>query len=77
MLFSVDPVARITTLVVNEQARGKGVGRLLVQAGAGLARQAGCKVLELTTARHRTDAQAFYKSIGFPASSLRLHRDLS
>ncbi|WP_285540668.1 GNAT family N-acetyltransferase [Brucella sp. NBRC 12950] len=77
MLFSPAPVARVTTLVVNEQARGKGIGRKLVEAGATLAKNAGCEVLELTTALHRTDAQAFYKTIGFTASSLRLHCDLT
>ena len=77
LLFSPAPVARITTLVVHEQARGKGIGRILVEAGAQQAKDAGCEVLELTTALHRTDAQTFYKPLGFTASSLRLHRDLT
>jgi ribosomal protein S18 acetylase RimI-like enzyme len=77
MLFADAPVARITTLVVDSAARGLGVGRLLVEAGAKRARAAGCDTLELTTALNRTNAQAFYKAIGFVASSLRLHRPLS
>jgi GNAT superfamily N-acetyltransferase len=76
MLHAPAPVARITVLVVRDGARGKGVGRILVDAGATLAKRAGCRVLELTTAVHRTDAHAFYKAIGFSASSLRLHRSL-
>ena len=68
MLHHSQPVARITALV------GEGMGRRLVDAGAALARQAGCDVLELTTALHRTDAQAFYKALGFVASSLCLRR---
>ncbi len=70
MLHHSRPVARITALVVCDGARGKGIGRILVDAGAALARQAGCDLLELTTALHRTDAQAFYKALGFTASSL-------
>ena len=70
------PVARITALVVRDDVRGKGIGRILVDAGAALARQAGCDMLELTTALHRTDAQAFYKTLGFTASSLQLRRAL-
>ena len=76
MLHHSKPVARITALVVREDARGKGVGRFLVDAGAALARQAGCGLLELTTALHRTDAQAFCKALGFAASSLCLCRAL-
>lgn len=77
MLFSPPSIARITTLVICEQARGKSIGRILVEAGTRLAKEAGCEVMELTTALHRTNAQAFYKTIGFTASSLRLHRDLT
>ncbi len=77
MLHTGAPVARITTLVVRDAARGRGVGRILVEAGADLARGAGCETLELTTALRRTDAQAFYQAIGFTASSIRLHRSLA
>lgn len=74
MLHAPKPVARITTLVVHDGARGQGIGRRLVDAAAGLARRAGCGKLELTTALYRTDAHAFYKTLGFEADSLRLHR---
>ncbi len=74
MLHHREPVARITALVVRDDVRGKGVGRILVDAGANLARQAGCGLMELTTAIHRTEAQAFYKALGLTASSLRFYR---
>ena len=70
----VEVYGAITALIVREDARGKGAGRALVEAGAELAKQAGCGLVELTTALHRTEAQAFYKTLGFEASSLRLHR---
>jgi len=76
MLHNPAPTARITTLIVADEARGRGAGRALVEAAAALVRQAGCTILELTTALHREDARAFYESIGFTASSMRLHRDL-
>lgn len=76
MLHAPKPVARITTLVVHEGGRGRGIGRQLVEAASMFARQAGCGVLELTTAMHRVDAQAFYRNIGFEASSFRLRREL-
>ncbi len=74
MLHQRELVARITALVVRDDARGKGIGRILVDAGANLARQAGCGAMELTTATHRTEAQAFYKALGFTTSSLRFGR---
>jgi ribosomal protein S18 acetylase RimI-like enzyme len=74
MLHLAAPLARITALVVREGTRGKGIGRRLVDAGAALATNAGCGQLELTTAVHRTDAQAFYRAIGFTESSVRLVR---
>ncbi|MEQ9334215.1 GNAT family N-acetyltransferase [Thalassobaculum sp.] len=76
MLHQPAPTARIATLVVADDARGRGVGRTLVEAGAEAARRAGCAILELTTALHRADAVAFYEAIGFTASSTRLHRAL-
>jgi N-acetylglutamate synthase-like GNAT family acetyltransferase len=76
MLHPAAPLARITALVVRDNARGTGVGRRLFDAGATLATNAGCGQLELTTALRRTDAQAFYRAIGFTESSIRLVRAL-
>jgi ribosomal protein S18 acetylase RimI-like enzyme len=76
MLHLAAKLARITALVVRADTRGIGVGRRLVDAGAALARNAGCSQLELTTAVRRADAQAFYRAIGFTESSVRLVRAL-
>ena len=77
MLHHSKPVARITALVVSDDARGKGIGRILVNAGAALARKAGSDLLELTTALQGIDAQVFYKALGFTASSLCFRRALN
>lgn len=76
MLQHAAPTGRITTLVVASSARGRGVGRILVEAGARIAAQAGCKTLKLTTALHRTKAHEFYEAMGFKSSSLRFSRSL-
>lgn len=76
MLHLPDPVARITALVVSESARGRGVGRRLVEDGAALARAARCASLELTTGLQRADAHAFYEAIGFEAAALKFRRTL-
>ncbi|WP_428391820.1 GNAT family N-acetyltransferase [Lichenicoccus sp.] len=74
ILHAREPVARVTALVVRDEERGAGLGRLLVDAGDDLARQAGCSVLELTTAVARTEAHTFYRKLGFTNSSLRFSR---
>jgi aminoglycoside 6'-N-acetyltransferase I len=76
MLQQERPVARITTLVVDDRARRRGIGRQLIKAGAQAARVAGCDVLELTSAMHRAEAHEFYRSIGFADSALRFSRTL-
>ena len=53
MLHLREMLARITALVVREDARGRGVGRRLVDTAAALARSAGCDQIELTTALRR------------------------
>ena len=74
MLQAMEPVARVTALVVQDQGRGAGIGRLLIDAGDELAQRAGCGILELTTAVARIDAHAFYRKLGFTNSSLSFKR---
>ncbi|MBO1074779.1 GNAT family N-acetyltransferase [Roseomonas marmotae] len=70
------PVARITALVVDEQERGRGIGRMLLKAGAQAARQAGCDVLELTAGTQRQEAHGFYRAQGFSDTATRFVRNL-
>jgi aminoglycoside 6'-N-acetyltransferase I len=70
------PAARIMTLVVDETARGKGVGKILVDHAAAVAAEMGCGTLELTSGLQRKEAHAFYHAIGFETASLRLARTL-
>jgi len=44
---------RIVALVVSEQARGKGIGSLLVKQAEAFARSHGCQQMEVTSAHHR------------------------
>lgn len=76
MRFAEAPIARITTLAVDESARGLGAGRRLAGAIAALARRAGRATLEVTTATHRADARACYESVGCTVSSRRRYRPL-
>ena len=70
------PVVRITALVVKQQARRRGVGRLLTDHAVHWARQSGCEFIELTSALDRAEAHAFYRGLGFEANSLRFRKAL-
>jgi GNAT superfamily N-acetyltransferase len=71
--------ARIIGLVVDQRARRGGVGAALMAAAETLARDWGCDRLELTSARRREAAMAFYAALGFEdlcATSARFVRAL-
>lgn len=59
------PEARLLDLVVAAGRRSAGVGRTLVEAAIDLARREGCHVLRLECGHQRTDAQRFYRRLGF------------
>ena len=70
------PAARLTALVVREDARGRGVARALVAAVEAAAREAGCVELHVTTANHRADAHAAYRALGFEDTGRRFAKRL-
>ena len=70
------PAARLTALVVRDDARGRGVARALVEAVEAAAREAGCDHLHVTTANHRADAHAAYRALGFEDTGVRFAKRL-
>lgn len=70
-------VAWLTTLVVDEAARGTGIGRALVDAVEDRARAAGCERLSVTTHENRPDAHVFYARIGFEYTGRRFGKTLT
>jgi len=64
-LQSDQPTAQITTLLVAPDERRRGIGRLLVKAGAQAARLAGCGALELLAAPEQQGLLAFCAASGF------------
>ncbi len=69
-------VALLEDMVVSEQARGAGIGTLLLEAAIAHARAEGCKRITLLTDASNETAQRWYAHHGFSASSMvpmRLH----
>ena len=69
-------VAWLTTLVVAQDARHRGVGRALVAAAEEWARTHKCQRLSVTTALHRDDAHAFYDQLGYQHNGRRYTKAL-
>ena len=66
--------AWIEDVVVDEQARGHGVGELLNRAALDRARALGAKTVELTSRPSREAANRLYQRIGFVARDTNVYR---
>lgn len=60
--------AQIEAVRVASSARGAGTGRALVGWAVDEARRRGCRLVQLTSHRSRTDAHRFYAALGFEAT---------
>jgi len=69
-LYAVRPVAQLTALVTDAEARQLGVGRALVRAAAELARNARCERLFVRSDRRRSESHDFYRMLGFDEVNL-------
>lgn len=76
-LHKTDVVAMLTVLAVHERARGMGIGRQLVARIEDWARSHGATTISLTSALRRTEAHAFYRTLGYEHTGLRLVKSLS
>jgi len=70
------PLGRITSLVVDEPDRGRGVGRALVAESERRMSEAGCGLLEITSSERRVEAHGFYRRLGYEQTSVRLMKKL-
>jgi ribosomal protein S18 acetylase RimI-like enzyme len=59
------PSAVVEDVVVDQQHRGQGIGRQMMDHAMALAREAGCYKLALSSNQQRERAHAFYESLGF------------
>ena len=66
--------ARIEDVVVDEKARGRGVGEALVNRCIDAARGRGAEIVELQSARWREGANRLYLRMGFELRDSNLYR---
>jgi ribosomal protein S18 acetylase RimI-like enzyme len=66
--------ARIEDVVVDEAARGRGVGEALTREALRLAESAGARSVDLTSRPSRQDAIRLYRRLGFQERSSRVYR---
>jgi len=66
--------AWIEDVVVDEAARGRGIGAELTAEAIGLARAAGARTVDLTTRRSREAAGRLYERAGFELRDTRVYR---
>ncbi|MFD3257675.1 N-acetyltransferase family protein [Paenibacillus lentus] len=71
------PVTLITAMVVDEEHRGTGVGRLLLEAAEAWAKEQGSMQLVLSAGGERNMlAKSFYEHMGFICRGYRLSKSL-
>jgi GNAT superfamily N-acetyltransferase len=71
-----EPRGRVIAFVVREDARGRGVGRALMDAVEAEARAAGAPDLHVASGSSRHDAHAAYVALGFEQTGLRFGKAL-
>jgi ribosomal protein S18 acetylase RimI-like enzyme len=66
--------AWIEDVVVDDRARGKGVGEALNRAALSMARQRGAKTVDLTSRPSREAANRLYQRLGFVRRDTNVYR---
>jgi|tagenome__1003787_1003787.scaffolds.fasta_scaffold20971459_5 N-acetylglutamate synthase-like GNAT family acetyltransferase len=64
-LEHAEPLAQLTALAVHTFARGRGVGRTLLEEAERRASDAGCARLLVLSGQGRPDAHGYYRHLGF------------
>ncbi|SHH23891.1 GNAT family N-acetyltransferase [Ferrimonas marina] len=71
LLHQAGYCGRITSLVIDENHRGLGTGKALLQAAESYFVESGCYKVEVTSSEHRNAAHEFYRACGYQVHGLR------
>ncbi|MDN0198488.1 GNAT family N-acetyltransferase [Streptomyces sp. S.PNR 29] len=66
--------ARIEDVVVDAQARGRGIAGMLLREAVRIAGEAGARSVDLTSRPERTAANRLYERLGFQARESKVYR---
>ena len=69
--------AQVESVRVASDLRGRGIGTLMMADAETRARDAGCRLIQLTSNATRGRARRFYERLGFTPSHIGFKRDLS
>lgn len=67
---------QVESVRIGADQRGSGLGRRMMEWSMEQCRARGCRMVQLTTDKSRTDARRFYESLGFVASHEGMKRAL-
>jgi GNAT superfamily N-acetyltransferase len=76
-LHTDGPTAWLTAVVVEESARGRGVGAAIVEYAERWAIERGAHKISLTSATRRARAHEFYRNLGYEQTGVRLAKNLT
>jgi GNAT superfamily N-acetyltransferase len=76
-IHATTPTAWLTTLVVDRDCSGQGVGTALTTSAEAWARNRGASRIVVTSGNHRDGAHAFYEHLGYSRTGVRLAKLLS
>jgi len=68
--------AQVESVRVSGALRGQGIGQQMFADAEVRARKAGCRLIQLTMNRSRTESHRFYEALGFVASHVGFKRPL-
>ncbi len=77
MLHEEGKLGRIMALIVTNQYRWLGVGKLLITKAEIRAKEEGCSTMEVTSAQHREPAKKFYEGLGYSEKRRRFIKTFS
>ena len=69
-------LGNVDELVVDENYRGQGIGRKLMESITEIAMARNCKRLELESSFHREEAHVFYEELGFEKRAYLFSKEL-